>query len=304
MKILLLGHQGMLGSDLFSKLSFDHEIVGMDKEEIDIVSAGECKDAIDATAPDIVINAAAYTHVDRCETDRERCFAVNADAVKNIAEACRKKKVRIIHFSTDYVFDGTAREPYKEEDQCNPINVYGESKMAGENYLRSHSENYLLIRSSWLYGAKGKNFVQTILEKAKAKSFIDDAMAKAKARSDNPSTLSVVDDQVGSPTYTKDLASAVSLLIEKNAQGIFHVTNRGTCSWHQFAVKILKESGFGDIVVKPIKSNQLQRPARRPAYSILSMQKFTRSTGKTMQPWQLALQDYLQSCKLHLEGSP
>jgi dTDP-4-dehydrorhamnose reductase len=301
-KILLLGHKGMLGSDLFSKLSPDHELIGMDKEEIDIVSADECKNAIKETAPDIVVNAAAYTNVDGCETARAKCFAVNADAVKNIAEACREKKIRIIHFSTDYVFDGTAIEPYQEDDACNPINVYGESKMAGENYLRSHSENYLLIRSSWLYGTKGKNFVQTILEKAKAKSFINDTMAKAKAKADNPSTLSVVDDQVGSPTYTKDLAAAVALLIEKNAQGIFHVTNRGTCSWHQFAVKILKESGFGDIVVKPIKSNQLQRPARRPAYSVLSMQKFTRTTGKTMQPWQLALQDYLNNRKLQINS--
>lgn len=299
MKILLLGHKGMLGSDLFSRLSGDHEVVGMDKEEIDIVSADACRNAIDETKPAIVINAAAYTNVDGCEIAQEECFAVNAEAVKNIAEACRGKKIRIIHFSTDYVFDGTANEPYKEDDQCNPINVYGESKLAGERHLQSLSDNYLLIRTSWLYGVKGKNFVQAILEKAKAKQFINDTMAKAKAVADNPSILSVVDDQVGSPTYTKDLAAAVALLIEKNIQGIFHVTNRGTCSWYQFAVKILKESGFDDITVEPIKSSQLQRPARRPAYSVLSMQRFIQITGKTMQPWQLALQDYLENSKLH-----
>jgi dTDP-4-dehydrorhamnose reductase len=284
-KILLLGHKGMLGSDLLSKLSTEHEVIGMDKEEIDIVSINECKKAIKETVPDIVINTAAYTNVDGCETAREECFAVNAEAVKNIAEACRSKKISIIHFSTDYVFDGTAGEPYKEDDKCNPINVYGESKLAGENYLRSLSDNYLLIRTSWLYGLKGKNFVGAILEKAKAKTF-------------NNYTMSVVDDQVGSPTYTKDLAEAVELLIGKKAQGIFHVTNWGSCSWHQFAVKILTESGFDDIVVKPIKSDQLQRPAKRPSYSILSMQKFIQTTGKTMQPWQMALQDYLKSCKL------
>ena len=230
----------------------------------------ECKNAIKETAPDIVINAAAYTNVDGCETAKKECFAVNAEAVKNIAEACQNKKIHIIHFSTDYVFDGTAKQPYKEDDKCNPINVYGESKLAGENYLRSLSDNYLLIRTSWLYGIKGKNFVQAILEKAKAKNFIDDTMAKTKATTDKPSTLSVVDDQIGSPTYTKDLAAAVALLIEKNAKGIFHVTNRGSCSWHQFAVKILQESGFDKIEVIPIKSDQLKRPARRPAYSILS----------------------------------
>ena len=298
MKILLLGHKGMLGSDLLLKLSREHEVIGMDKEEIDIVSVNECKKAIEEIRPDIVINAAAYTNVDGCETAKQDCFAVNAEAVKNIAEACRDKKIRIIHFSTDYIFDGTAKQPYKEDDQCNPINVYGESKLAGERYLQSLSDNYLLIRTSWLYGVKGKNFVGAILEKAKAKNFIDDTMAKAKAKTEGPSTLSVVDDQIGSPTYTKDLAAAVDLLIDKNAQGIFHVTNRGSCSWHQFAVRILQESGFNNIEVLPIKSAELKRPAIRPAYSILGMQKFIQTTGKTMQPWQLALQDYLNNCKL------
>lgn len=297
MRILLLGHKGMLGSDLFSRLSTEHEIIGMDKEEIDIVSANECKKAINETEPDIVINAAAYTNVDGCETAREECFAVNAEAVKNIAENCRYKDVRIIHFSTDYVFNGKAKQPYKEDDKCNPINVYGQSKLAGEKYLQSLSKNYLLIRTSWLYGVRGRNFVQAILEKAKAKSFIDDTMARTNAKADQPSTVSVVDDQVGSPTYTKDLASAVELLIEKNAQGIFNVTNRGTCSWYQFAVRILKEAGFDKIEVIPIKSSQLKRPAKRPAYSVLDMHKFVETTGKAMQPWQLALQDYLKNIK-------
>jgi len=296
-KILLLGHKGILGSDLLSRLSTEHEVIGMDKEEIDIVSAIECKKAIKETKPDIVINAAAYTNVDGCETAREECFAVNAEAVKNIAESCRDKDVRIIHFSTDYVFNGKAKQPYKEDDKCNPINIYGQSKLAGEKYLQSLSRNYLLIRTSWLYGAKGKNFVQSILEKAKAKSFIDDTMAKTNTKADQPSTLSVVDDQVGSPTYTKDLAAAVDLLIEKDAQGIFNVTNRGTCSWYQFAVRILKESGFDKIEVIPIKSGQLKRPAKRPAYSVLDMHKFLETTGKAMQPWQLALQDYLKNAK-------
>jgi dTDP-4-dehydrorhamnose reductase len=288
----------MLGSDLLLKLSADHDVVGMDKEEIDIVSAKECREAITETRPDVVINAAAYTNVDGCEKAREECFAVNAEAVKNIAGACRNNKIRIIHFSTDYVFDGTAAEPYREDHPCHPINVYGESKLAGELYLQSMSENYLLIRTSWLYGAKGKNFVGAILEKAKAKNYIRDTMEKTNAKTEAASTLSVVDDQVGSPTYTKDLAAAAALLIHKNAQGIIHITNRGSCSWHQFAVKILQETGFDDIEVLPIKSDQLERPAARPAYSVLNMQKFIQTTGKMMQPWQLALKDYLERCKL------
>ncbi len=299
MKILLLGHKGMLGSDLMTRLSADHQVIGMDKEEIDIVSPHECQNAISETAPDIVINAAAYTNVDDCETDREGCFAVNAEAVKNIAEACRNMKIWIIHFSTDYVFDGTAREPYHEDAPCNPINVYGESKLAGERYLQNLSDNYTLIRTSWLYGLNGKNFVRAILEKAEAKNYIDVTMAKTNAKADGPSTLSVVDDQIGSPTYTKDLAAATALLIDKNARGIFHVTNRGSCTWHQFAVKILQEAGFDKIVVEPIKSSDLKRPAMRPAYGILSTQKFIHTTGKATQPWQLALQNYLESCKMH-----
>lgn len=288
----------MLGSDLLFRLSLDHEVIGMDKEEIDIVSAEECKKAVDGTAPDIVINAAAFTNVDGCETAKDDCFAVNAEAVKNIAEACRARKIKIIHFSTDYVFNGKADQPYKETDKCDPISVYGESKLAGEKYLQSLSDNFILIRTSWLYGVKGKNFVQAILEKAKAKKYINDTMEKTGVKPTGPSTLEVVDDQVGSPTYTKDLAAAVALLIDKNATGIFHITNRGTCSWHQFAVRILKEAGFQDIKVKPIKSSQLKRPARRPAYSVMSMQKFIETTGKAMQPWQIALQDYLKNCHL------
>jgi len=283
MKILLLGHKGMLGTDLLTQMRLHHEIVGMDKEEIDITSADECAKAIGKTAPQIVINAAGYTNVDGCETAKEECFAVNAEALENIAVACHRKNIRIIHFSTDYVFNGTGSAPYKEDDDCDPINTYGASKLAGERYLQTLAQNYIIIRTAWLYGVNGKNFVRTILEKAKTTP-----------------RLTVVDDQLGSPTHTKDLAAAVDLLIEKNAQGIFHVTNRGSCSWYQFAVKILQEAGIDDVEVSPIKSDQLAIQAKRPAYSVLSMQKFIQTTGKAMQPWQLGLQDYLESVKARL----
>src|SRR5450759_2610804 len=283
MKILLLGHKGMLGTDLLTQMRLHHEIVGMDKEEIDITSADECAKAIGKTAPQIVINAAGYTNVDGCETAKEECFAVNAEALKNIAVACHRKNIRIIHFSTDYVFNGTGSAPYKEDDNCDPINTYGASKLAGERYLQTLAQNYIIIRTAWLYGVNGKNFVRTILEKAKTTP-----------------RLTVVDDQLGSPTHTKDLAAAGDLLIEKNAHGIFHVTNRGSCSWYQFAVKILQEAGIDDVEVSPIKSDQLVRPAKRPAYSVMSMQKFIQITGKATQPWQLGLQDYLESMKARL----
>jgi len=299
MKILLLGHRGMLGSDLMQKFILEHEVIGMDQAEINIVSAVECNQAVQETLPDVVINAAAYTNVDGCETDRETCFAVNTEAVKNIALACRDRNIPLVHFSTDYVFDGKTKRPYEEDDPCNPINVYGESKLKGERYLRSITENHLLIRTSWLFGNHGKNFVEAILEKANAKKYIQETMEKKKTRARKPSTLEVVEDQVGSPTYTRDLAAAVDLLLQKNARGVFHVTNRGTCSWYQFAVQILKEAGFDNINVVPIPSDRLQRPAQRPAYSVLSSRKFMNATGKAMQPWQLALQDYLKNRKIH-----
>lgn len=277
MKILLLGHKGMLGSDLLLKLADVHEMIGLDKDEIDICSLSECQKAVDDHSPDIVINAAAFTDVDGCEKAGDACFKVNADAVRNIAEACRKKNIRIIHFSTDYVFDGTGKEPYREDHPCNPISVYGASKLAGERHLQMLSQNYVLIRTAWLYGRNGKNFVKTISEKART---VD--------------KLEVVDDQIGSPTYTKDLAAAVGLLIERDLTGIFHITNRGSCSWFQFAQKILQEIGIKEVQVLPIKTSQLNRPAQRPLYSVLNMQKFVRMTGKVLQPWQLALQDYLK----------
>ena len=280
MKILLLGHKGMLGSDLLLRLGRKHEVVGLDKEEIDITSLPACEKAVKEIEPEIVINAAAYTNVDGCENAQRECLGVNAEAVLNIAVSCRKKNIRIVHFSTDYVFDGSSSEPYKEDDSCSPINVYGTSKLAGENYLRQLSDNYILIRTAWLYGKNGKNFVQTILDKA--------------ATTDK---LEVVDDQIGSPTYTRDLAVAVDLLLERNIKGIFHITNRGNCSWFQFACKILQAGGITGVQVLPIKTDQLMRPARRPCYSVLSMQKFIAATGKTMQPWQLALQDYLHDVR-------
>ncbi len=275
MKVLLLGHKGMLGSDLMAQFRYRHEVVGMDIDEINITRASDCRSAVADVGPQLVINAAAYTNVDGCETDKETCFAVNAEGVKNIAEACKGKDIPVIHYSTDYVFDGSGSRPYTEDDPCNPINTYGASKLAGEHHLRHITENFIIIRTAWLYGAKGKNFVQAILDRAKSTG-----------------KLTVVDDQTGSPTCTRDLAAATELLVDKNARGIFHVTNRGNCTWFDFARKILQEARLDQVELLPIKTTDLQRAAKRPAYSVLSGQKFVTVTGKTMQPWQLAFSDY------------
>jgi dTDP-4-dehydrorhamnose reductase len=277
MRILILGHKGMLGSDLMLRLTAAHDVAGKDVDDFDIAAEVDCRRVIEECAPDVVINAAAYTNVDGCETDRDRCFSVNAVGVKNIALACRGKGIRIVHFSTDYVFDGGKAVSYVEADEPSPLNVYGASKLEGERFLLALSDRWLLIRTAWLYGRNGKNFVKTILEKA--------AMVK---------TLDVVDDQVGAPTYSWDLSAAVQLLIEEGHDGLFHLTNRGRCSWYEFACKILQYAGISDVTVRPIGSAGMARPAVRPAWSVLSSRKFTEATGRTMRFWQIALQDYLE----------
>ena len=276
MKILVLGHKGMLGSDLMVRLAAAHDMTGIDIGDFDITKEDDCVRVIAEWLPDVVVNAAAYTNVDGCEADRERCFAVNAGGVKNIALACRGKGIRIVHFSTDYIFDGRKETPYLETDPPAPLNVYGASKLEGERLLDAFSDHWLLIRTAWLYGRNGKNFVKAILEKA---STVE--------------TLDVVDDQIGAPTYSWDLAAAVQILIEGGQEGIYHLTNRGRCSWYEFACKILLYAGKTDVTVRPIRSDGLARPAVRPAWSVLSSRKFSEETGKTMRFWQIALQDYL-----------
>jgi dTDP-4-dehydrorhamnose reductase len=277
MKILILGHKGMLGSDLMLRLMVAHDVTGKDVDDFDIAAEDDCRRVIDECSPEVVINAAAYTNVDGCEADRDRCFSVNAVGVKNIALACRGRGIRIVHFSTDYVFDGGKTAPYVEEDEPAPLNVYGASKLEGERFLQALSDRWLLIRTAWLYGRNGKNFVKTILEKA----------ATVK-------TLDVVDDQIGAPTYSWDLSAAVQLLVEEGHDGLFHLTNRGRCSWYEFACKILQYAGRNDVTVRPIRSNGLARPAVRPAWSVLSSRKFSETTGRAMRYWQIALQDYLE----------
>jgi dTDP-4-dehydrorhamnose reductase len=271
-----MGHKGMLGSDLMEVLGGRHEVFGVDVAEFDITSAADCVRVLEEFRPEAVVNAAAYTDVDGCETNRDACFAVNAGGVRNVAEACKAIGAKAVHYSTDYVFDGTKGEPYLEDDACRPINVYGESKRKGEEALVETLERHLLIRTAWLYGRQGKNFVKAILAKVK-----------------DEGTLRVVDDQLGSPTFTLDLAQATKLLLELDCTGTYHVTNRGVCSWYEFARRILEYAQVAGITVVPIKSGELNRKAARPAYSVLSNRKFMEATKKTMRPWQVALNDYL-----------
>jgi dTDP-4-dehydrorhamnose reductase len=276
MKIMVLGSKGQLGTDLMEVLASAHVIHGVDIDDFDITSFSDCRETIAEFSPEAIVNAAAYTDVDSCETERDLCFAVNAEGVRNIARVCSDRDIKVVHFSTDYVFDGTKGKPYVEEDLCNPINVYGQSKLQSEIYLKEYARDYLLIRTAWLYGRTGKNFVKTILDKAR-----------------HEKKLRVVNDQVGSPTYSADLALAVRLLLEGNHAGVFNVTNRGRCNWYEFAVRIVQYAQIPDVEIEAISSGMLQRQALRPSYSVLSCRKFIRETKKTTRYWQVALKDFV-----------
>lgn len=277
--LLVIGAKGMLGRDLMNILPSslpDDEIFGWDIEEIDIQIEEDTVFKIEKLRPDIVINIAAYTDVDGCESDEEKAFAINAEGAKHAALAALKCRAKMVYLSTDYVFDGNKREPYLETDAPHPLNVYGRSKLKGEDYVQELSKDTLIIRTQWLYGKYGKNFVSSILRQASEKR-----------------VLSIVNDQIGSPTYTVDLAKAIVVLIQYDARGIFHVANSDLCTWYTFGQAILKLWGMDKVKVIPISSKELGRPTIRPSYSVLNCQKLKKETGLTLRPWSEALKDYL-----------
>ena len=280
-KILVIGAKGMLGRDLVETLrsSFPKdEITGWDLEEIDIQEERDTITRIRNLEPGVIVHLAAYTDVDGCELNEKKAFAVNAEGTKHVALGAATCGAKVVTLSTDYVFDGKKGSPYLEEDPPNPLNVYGRSKWKGEQYVQELVKDALIVRTQWLYGKHGKNFVASILRQAREKD-----------------VLSVVNDQVGSPTYTLDLSQAIALLIEGKARGIFHVANSDSCTWYHYARTILKLSGIEGVKVVPISSKELAYPAVRPAYSVLDTEKLKRETGLTLRPWAEALKDYLSS---------
>jgi dTDP-4-dehydrorhamnose reductase len=281
-RILVIGAKGMLGTDLVQELrsSFPKdEVFGWDIDEIDITEENNTVARIQSVQPGIVINVAAYTDVDGCELHEEQAFAVNAEGMRHVALGARRCGAKVVYLSTDYIFDGKKGKPYLEDDPPHPLSVYGRSKLKGEQYVQKLVKDALIVRTQWLYGRHGNSFVASILRQAREKE-----------------VLSVVDDQIGSPTYTIDLSKALSLLIERNAHGIFHVANSDLCTWYTYAQNILKLSGIRGVKVLPISSKELSRPAARPAYSVLDTQKLKGEVGMTLRPWFEALQDYLSAC--------
>lgn len=271
--ILVVGANGMLGRDLMALLG--DRARGVDIDAIDITDLQSTERVVRTLHPSVVVNCAAYTDVDGCESNVETAMQVNGEGVAYLAMATRETGARLVQISTDYVFDGSKGGPYLEDDLPHPLSLYGESKLAGEMNAAFNPE-HLIVRTQWLYGLHGRNFVETMLRLAGERNELD-----------------VVDDQLGSPTWTVDLAGAIVALIDSGCTGIYHAANAGSCSWNEFARAIFEEAGL-EILVRGMTTEQLNRPARRPLHSTLDCSKLERDTGFRLQPWRDALKSYLK----------
>lgn len=276
-KILITGARGMLGSALCEELSEQYEVIGFGREDCDITEKDQLIAKVSQVQPEIIIHTAAYTDVDGCEHNPDKAHRINALGTETVSLACQRCGAFGVFISTDFVFDGEKKSAYIEEDPPNPINIYGKSKLEGERYVQSSLKDFIIVRSSWLFGKGGRNFVNTILEKAQRES-----------------RLKVVNDQFGSPTYTEDLAQSIGRLIsmKDNARGIYHITNSGSCSWCEFALAI-KEFAKLNTDIVPISSEQYRSPTRRPKMSILDNRYYQEVAGKKPRHWKEALREYL-----------
>jgi dTDP-4-dehydrorhamnose reductase len=275
MKVLITGANGQLGTDLQLVLREGHELFPFDLD-LDITDASAVDEKLGQLRPDVVVHAAAYTDVDGAESHPELAFQVNALGTQNVALACQKIDAAMVYVSTDYVFDGTKGEPYLEFDRTNPLSVYGQSKLAGEIYTTTLLDRFYLVRTAWLYGRTGKNFVKTVL-----------CLAEEKKE------LQIVDDQIGSPTFSYDLARVIARLIGTGWYGFYHAVNVGASSWRDFAISILKAAGKEGVRVDPISTKELARPAPRPGYSVLKNLSLE-MRGIQMRRHEEALQDYFE----------
>jgi dTDP-4-dehydrorhamnose reductase len=275
MRVTLFGASGLLGEELVRELKAE-SLTALSSKGADVRDRGRVREVVCESRPEWVILSAAYTDVDGCESNRERAFAVNCEGAVNVAEAAREAGSRLLFMSTDYVFDGSKRSPYEITDLRNPTSVYGKSKARAEERLLEILPEACIARTSWLFGHGGKCFPATILKLAAARP-----------------EISVVNDQRGSPTFARDLASALVRLCRADARGIVHVTNSGECTWYEFAVEIVRASGL-PALVKPVSTAEFPRPAQRPAYSVLSPDSL-HAYKIQMPDWKDALRRYLES---------
>jgi dTDP-4-dehydrorhamnose reductase len=274
-KLLIAGGRGLLGNNILPILNNHFDTISLDIEEWDITDRDAGKPIIEQYRPDVLLNLAAMTDVDGCEDRRELAQKVNEEGAGIVAELCREYKIRLVHISTDYVFDGEKTSPYTEDDKPNPKSVYGMTKLSGEKRVIEKHPSPLIIRAQWLYGNGGENFITKVVRIAKERGVVE-----------------VVDDQRGTPTYAKDIGEPLKCLIEKAKTGIYHITNSGSCTWFEFAGEIFSQLKL-DVQLKPTTSLKLNRKAKRPAYSVFDCTKVQRETGITMRTWQESLQEYL-----------
>jgi dTDP-4-dehydrorhamnose reductase len=278
MKIMVVGSRGMLGTDLMQALAA-HNTAGYDLPELDITDGGQCRARLQEVSPDVVIHAAALTNVDYCEFHEAEALAVNGQGTGNLAAAAHALGTIFIYYSTDYVFDGVKEGVYHEQDAPNPLSIYGRSKLLGEEFVRSLCPNHLILRTSWLFGCHGKNFIRTIVGAAR-----------------EGQTLRVVNDQRGSPTFTRDLAARTLALLETGSRGTYHVTNSGSCTWYELALRSLEWALVSGASVEPVTTLQFPRPAPRPACSILAHARMLQEGFPPMRSWQEAVRDYIVTC--------
>ena len=274
--ILVTGSTGQLGSDVVKELlKRGYSTLSPNRSEFNLCSEDSIRNYILNSNCEAIVHCAAYTQVDKAEDEKDLCIKINATATKHIAKCAKILDIPMIYISTDYVFDGTKDGKYTENDETNPINIYGESKLAGEKYVQEILDKYYIVRTSWVFNINGKNFIETMLRLSKANN-----------------QLSIVNDQIGSPTYTKDLSRLLVDMIETNKYGLYHATNEGYCSWYEFANTIFKLANI-NIDIKAINSNEYASRAKRPLNSKLSKDKLIEFGFKPLPHWEDALKDYL-----------
>lgn len=273
MKILITGSKGQLGSELQRQARYP--FVAVDLLELDITKLDSVCEFVGHVKPDVIINCAAYTNVDKCELEPDIAYAVNAIGARNLAIATNNSGAKLVHISTDYVFDGQGNIPKCEWNLSSPQSVYGYTKLAGEGFVKQFSKHYFIIRTAWLYGLNGGNFVKTIL---------------GAAKSDKP--LKVVNDQIGNPTNCDDLAKHLLKLVETDEYGTYHCTNNGECSWYDFACEFLRLSGL-EYIIAPCTTAEFPRSAKRPSYSALDNMMLRLTIGDEMRSWQEAIADFM-----------
>ena len=280
MKVLVTGTKGQLGYDVVNELEKrGHTAVAVDIEEMDITDAVSVERVIAEAEVEAVIHCAAYTAVDAAEDNVEICRRVNAEGTENIAKVCKKLDLKMIYISTDYVFDGEGERPWEPDDERHPLNVYGQTKYEGELAVEKYLEKYFIVRIAWVFGVNGKNFIKTMLK-----------------LSETHEELNVVDDQVGSPTYTYDLAVLLVDMVESDKYGRYHATNEGLCTWYEFAKEIFRQAGV-EVKVNPVTSDMFPAKAKRPKNSRMSKDKLDANGFHRLPTWQDALERYLSEIR-------